>query len=152
MFPQFRCDDIIGRTTNCRGTNHEKKFGFLKSYFKTYLASNVNQKMTHIYVIFHPPMKGGCLKVSLEFMGFTWLVQLWQLGPVEVVMDVEHSISKTTTVHKLWSLSRILDGVVVVRYVGGIQLLFSIGRLCLSGKMRTKNKHQIDTFLKEIGQ
>lgn len=103
----------------------KRRLGFLSLTSKPILlASNVNQKMTHIYVIFHPPMKGGCLKVSLEFMGFTWLVQLWQLGPIEVVMDMEHSISKTTTVHKLWSLSRILDGVVVVRYVGGIQLLF----------------------------
>ena len=63
--------------------------------------------------------------MSLEFMGFTWLVQLWKLGPVEVVMDMDYSISKTTTVHKLWSLSRVLDEVVVVRYVGGIRVDFS---------------------------
>lgn len=54
-------------------------------------------------------MEGERLKESLEFMGFTWLVQLRQLGPIEVVMDVEHVISNTTTAHKSWSLSRILD-------------------------------------------
>ena len=42
--------------------NHEKKIAFLKSYVKLYLASNTNQKVMHIYVICHPPMKGRVSK------------------------------------------------------------------------------------------